>query len=75
MSRARRRVQISLGKLDQGFSLVYEGGFGVRNLLISDRALLENGYGAVSMRERLGGKLWWTLNLAVCGVGGVLMSL
>jgi hypothetical protein len=27
------------------------------------------------MRERLGGELWWTLNLAVRGVGGVLMSL
>jgi hypothetical protein len=26
------------------------------------------------MRERLGGELWWTLNLAVRGVSGVLMG-
>jgi hypothetical protein len=27
------------------------------------------------MREKVGVELWWTLNLAGCGVGGVLMSL
>jgi hypothetical protein len=27
------------------------------------------------MRERFGRELWWTLNLVVCWVGGVLMSL
>jgi hypothetical protein len=27
------------------------------------------------MRERLGGELWWTLNLAIRRVSGVLMSL
>jgi hypothetical protein len=27
------------------------------------------------IKERLGGELWWTLNFAIHGVGGVLMSL
>jgi hypothetical protein len=35
----------------------------------------ENGYGAMCMRNRLGEKLWWTLNLTVCGVASVLVSL
>jgi len=29
----------------------------------------------MGLRERLGGELRWTLNLAVYGVGGVLLSL
>jgi hypothetical protein len=40
-----------------------------------NRAFLGNGYGAVSMRERTCGEWWWTLNLTLGGVGGVLMSL
>jgi hypothetical protein len=35
---------------------------------------LENGYGAMLMRERFGGELWCTLNLAVREMGGVPMS-
>jgi hypothetical protein len=51
------------------------GGLGVQNLLIFNCALLENDYGAMGMRERPCGKLWWTLNLAVRGESSVLMSL
>jgi hypothetical protein len=35
----------------------------------------ENGFSAMCMRERRGGELWWTLNLAAHGMGGVRMSL
>jgi hypothetical protein len=35
----------------------------------------ENGFGAMCMKERHGGELWWTLNLVGCGVGGVLMNM
>jgi hypothetical protein len=30
---------------------------------------------AMCMKKRLGEELWWTLNLAIHAVGGVLMSL
>jgi hypothetical protein len=29
----------------------------------------------MGLRERLGGEWWWTLNMAVHGEGGVLVSL
>jgi hypothetical protein len=37
--------------------------------------VFENGFDTMCMRERCGEELWWTLNLATRGVGGVLMSL
>jgi voltage-gated potassium channel Kch len=34
-----------------------------------------NGFGDMGLRERHGGKWWWTLNMEVHGEGGVLVSL
>jgi hypothetical protein len=35
----------------------------------------ENGFSAMCMRVKHGGELWWTLNMAVHGMGEVLMNL
>jgi hypothetical protein len=57
-------------------SSITEGGLGVQNFLMFNRALLgKRLWRYVHGRDRLGGELWWSLNLAVRGVGGVLMSL
>jgi hypothetical protein len=34
----------------------------------------ENGFGAMGLREKLGGEWLWTLNLEVHGVGSALLS-
>jgi hypothetical protein len=57
-------------------SPISEGGLGVQELAdVQSCSLRKMAYGTMCMRERLGGELWWTLNLVVRGVGGVLMSL
>jgi len=33
----------------------------------------ENGYVAICMKERLGGELWWILNMTACKMGVVLI--
>jgi hypothetical protein len=43
--------------------------------LMFNHALLKKWLGITCMREKVGVELWWTLNLAGRGVGGVLMSL
>jgi hypothetical protein len=69
----------SLGEWTEWWPKVYtsisEGGLGVRNLHMFNCALLGKLLCAMCMKKRLGEELWWTLNLAIHAVGGVLMSL
>jgi len=51
-------------------SSIFEGGLGIRNLRIFNRALLGKCLWLMCMRERHSGKLLWMLNLVVHGVGG-----
>jgi hypothetical protein len=63
-------------RLSNVCTLISEGGLGIRNLLRFNHAFLgKYGFGAMGLRERLGGEWWWTLNMEVHGEGGVLVSL
>jgi hypothetical protein len=55
------------------YSPISERGLGIQNLRIFNRALLGKSCDVMCMRERLGGKLLYMLNLVVIGVGGVLL--
>jgi hypothetical protein len=52
-----------------------KGGLKIRNLLMFNRTLLDKWFGAMGLRDRLGGEWWWTLNLAVHEAGDVLLGL
>jgi hypothetical protein len=55
-------------------SKIIEGGLGVQNFLLFNRALLGKWLCRMCMRERFSGELWLTPNLAVHGVGGISMN-
>jgi len=72
---AWQRVQISPGKLAQNLFSVLWGRVGGSKLADAQLCSEEKCCGIVCMRERLGEELWPSLNLAICGLGGALMSL
>jgi hypothetical protein len=54
---------------------IYEGGLGIWNLIGLNHVFLGKWLWRYDLRERFGGECSWTLNLAIHGVGGVLLSL